>query len=226
MLLGGLAYGSIGDDAGDLVGDSALTEDLFGAAAGDLVDGFLAVSMVMLALIATGFALASMGRPRGQEDDGLAELALSAGVPRLRWLGGQVAVCVLGTVLVVAAAGGGLAAGYATATGDLGAVARLALPMLAMVAPVLVAVGVSLLLFGVAPRAQSVSWLVPVVGVVVLMFGEVFRLPGWLRGLSPYDHLALVPAESFRILPFVALLAVALALSLVGAFAFSRRDVR
>lgn len=226
MLLGGLAYGSIGDDAGDLVGDSALTEDIFGAAAGDLVDGFFAVSMVMLALIATGFALSSMGRPRGQEDDGLAELALSAGVSRLRWLGGQVAVCVLGTVLVVAAAGVGLAAGYAMVTGDLGAFARLSLPMLAMIAPVLVTVGVSLLLLGVAPRAQSGSWLVLGFGVVVLMFGEVFRLPGWLRGLSPYDHLALAPAEPFRVLPFAVLLGVALALSLVGAFAFSRRDIR
>ncbi|GEP38201.1 ABC transporter permease [Nocardioides psychrotolerans] len=226
ILLGGLAYGSIGDDAGDLVGDSALTEDIFGAAAGDLVDGFFAVSLVMLALIATGFALSSMGRPRGQEEDGHAELTLSTGVSRLRWLGGQVAVCVLGTVLVVAAAGVGLAGGYAMVTGDLGAFERLTLPMLAMVAPVLVTVGVALLLYGVAPGAQSAAWLVLVLGVVVLMFGEVFRMPGWLRGLSPYEHLALAPAEPFRVLPFVALLAVAVALSLVGAFAFSRRDIR
>ena len=225
MLLMGLSYGSIGDDAGDLMGDSALTEDIFGARSGDLVDGFFAVSAVTLALLATGFALSSMSRPRGQEDDGYAELTLATGVSRLRWLGGQVYVCVLGTVVVVGTAGLGLAGGYALTTGDTDAFTRLTLPMLAQVAPVLVTVSVALLLYGVAPRAVSASWMVLLFAVVVLMFGEMFRMPDWLRALSPYDHLALVPAEPFRVLPFVTLLAIALTLSLVGAFAFSRRDI-
>ncbi len=225
LLLGGLAYGSIGDDAGDLIGDSAMAEDIFGATSGDLVDGFFAVSGVMLALIATGFALSSMGRPRGQEEDSHAELVLATGISRLRWLGGQVAVCVLGTLVVVTAAGAGLAGGYVLVTGDLGAFVRLTLPVLAQVVPVLVTVGVSLLLYGLAPRLQSATWLVLGLAVVVLMFGETFRMPAWLRGLSPYDHLALVPSEPFRIVPFVGLSAVALVLALVGAFAFSRRDI-
>lgn len=50
-------------------------------------------------------------------------------------------------------------------------------------------------------------------------------MPGRLRALSPYEHLALAPAEPFRVLPFAALLAGALVLSVVGAFAFSRRDI-
>jgi len=126
---------------------------------------------------------------------------------------------------VLLAAGSGLAGGYALVTGDLGAFEHLTLPMLASVSPVLVTVSVALLLYGVAPRLQPAAWLVLVLGFVVLMFGEVFRMPGWLRGLSPYDHLALMPAEPFRILPFATLLVMALVLSLVGAFALSRRDI-
>jgi ABC-2 type transport system permease protein len=58
-----------------------------------------------------------------------------------------------------------------------------------------------------------------------MLFGDVFRFPQWLQDLSPFEHLALVPAEDFRWLPFLTLLAVAAAISLAGQLAFQRRDV-
>jgi ABC-2 type transport system permease protein len=225
MLLGGLSYGSIGDQAGDLLGDSDLTREMFAAGAEDLVDGFYGFSLIMLALIATGFTLSAVSRPRSQEDAGHAEMLLATGVTRLRWLGGQLAVCLLGTFLVVVCAGVGLAVGYALATGDGSGFERFALPMLAQVAPLLVVLGFAVLLYGVFPRLLAAGWALLGFAVVVLMFGEVFRFPDWLRWLSPYEHLALAPAEPFEITPFLALTALAAALTGLGAFAFHRRDI-
>ena len=60
---------------------------------------------------------------------------------------------------------------------------------------------------------------------VVMMFGEVFRIPQWVQDLSPFEHLAMVPAEDFRWAPFLAVAGVAAALSAAGQMAFRRRDV-
>jgi ABC-2 type transport system permease protein len=59
----------------------------------------------------------------------------------------------------------------------------------------------------------------------MVFFGPLFHLPGWVQGISPYHHLALVPAESFRWTPFVVLLLLAAALSLGGRLGFLRRDI-
>ena len=52
-----------------------------------------------------------------------------------------------------------------------------------------------------------------------------WSLPGWVQDLSPFHHLALVPAEDFRWAPFLTLSLVAAALPAVGLALFTRRDV-
>jgi len=53
----------------------------------------------------------------------------------------------------------------------------------------------------------------------------VLQLPQWLQDLSPFEHLALVPAETFMWAPFLALSVLAVVLSVAGQVAFRRRDV-
>lgn len=224
MLLCGLAYGSIGDSVGDLVGDSEAAEDLF-VGAGDLVDGFFATAIIMLGLIGAGFAVSSALTPRAEESRGHAEAVLATALERRSWLGAHALVTLVGTLVVLAAAGLGLGVGYALTTGEWSAVSRLGIPVLAQAAPVLVISGVARLLYGVLPRAVLAAWLVLGLCVVVLMLGDLLRLPQWLQGLSPFEHLALVPAESFRWLPFLAVTAIAALLSVVGQFTFTRRDI-
>ena len=111
MLLVGLSYGSIGDDVGDMIGDSEATRELIAQGSGDLVDGFYATSILLLALLASGFAISSALRPRGEETAGHVEMLLATSLSRRRWLGSHVAVTVLGTLAVLAAAGLGLGVG-------------------------------------------------------------------------------------------------------------------
>ncbi|MEP9383188.1 hypothetical protein [Nocardioides sp. KR10-350] len=224
MFLGGLSYGSIGNDIGDLVGDGEFAQDVL-VQKGDLVDGFYATAILMLAIIAAGFSISSALRPRGEEDGGRGEPLLATGLSRSAWLGGHVAVTVLGTLLVLVASGLGLGVGNAMVTGDGGAVVRLGVPVLAQLAPVLVLSGLARLLYGVAPRLAQLAWVGLVLAFVVMLFGELLRLPQWLQDLSPFDHLAMVPAEDFRVVPVVVVALVAVALSAAGQLAFRRRDV-
>ncbi|MGI8522277.1 MAG: ABC transporter permease [Nocardioides sp.] len=226
LALLGLAYGAIGNNVGDLIGDSQASRDVFGVDRSDLVDSFYATAAAMLALIASGFAISSAGRPRAEEDSGRVEPLLATALPRRTWLLSQVTVTVAGTCLVVLGAGVGLGLGFWMVTGDPGSSGRYLLAALPFAAPVLVLSGVARLLYGIAPRLQTLAWLPLVLSAVVLLFGAAWRLPGWVLGLSPFHHLASFPAVDFRWLPFLGVLVVAAALSVAGQVAFTRRDVR
>jgi ABC-2 type transport system permease protein len=225
LLLVGLSYGSLGTDVGDLLGDSGTTQDMFVRGGADLVEGFYATSIVMLALMSCGYAIAAALRPRHDEAAGVAEVLLATGLSRERWLFAQVVLTVAGSTLVVTAAGLGLGVGYALTTGDGSAVGTYLLATLPYLAPVWVLSAVARLLFGLRARAAVLAWGGLLFAVVVLLFGQVLRIPEWLQDVSPFHHLALVPAAEFRWTPFVVLLAVAAALSGAGQLLFRRRDI-
>ena len=225
LALTGLAYGSIGDSAGELIGDNEATQQMLTAGAGDLVAGFQAVSMVMLALLASAFAISSALRPRGEELSGRLEPVLATAASRSRWLLAHVAVTVLGSALVLGAAGVGMGLGYALVTGDGAAGVRITWQTLTWVPAVLVLSGVTRLLHGIRPRLATLGWLGLGYAVVVLVLAEVLRFPDWLRDLSPFEHLALVPAADFDPVAFTAVLAAATLLGLGGWLAFTRRDI-
>jgi ABC-2 type transport system permease protein len=225
LFLTGLSYGSLGDEVGDLMGDSQMTRDLFAQGGGALVDAFYATAILMLAMMACGYAVSSAIRPRHDEDEGRVEVLLATGLSRQRWLLAQVLLTVAGSALVLAAAGLGLGIGYALTSGDSGAIGRYLVATVPLLAPVLVLSGLARLLFGVVPRWTSLAWTGLLLAVVILLFGPLFKMPEWLQDLSPFHHLALVPAEEFRWAPFLVLAAIAAALSAAGQAAFRRRDV-
>jgi ABC-2 type transport system permease protein len=226
LLLTGLAYGAIGDDVGDLIGDSQYSRDVFGQGGGSLVDSFYAVAALLLALIAAGFAISSALRLRGEEDAGRTEALMSAPLSRWRWALSHLTVTVLGSVVVVAAAGLGMGLGYTMVTGDGSAVGRLFGATLPYVVPVLVLVAVTWLVYGLAPRLASIGWLLLAFCAVVLLFGESLRLPQWLMDLSPFARLALAPAEPFAWNPVLVQSALVALVGAGGFAALRHRDLR
>lgn len=192
---------------------------------GGLVDGFYAVAIVLLALLATGFAISSALRPRGEEDDGRLESLLATGLSRRRWLASHVAVTACGCFVVLLSAGLGLSVGFSLATGNDDRMGSYLLGALSYLAPVLVLAAFTQLLCGILPRWAILAWTGLVIAVVVMFFGPLLKLPGWVQDFSPYHHVALVPAQRFATTPFVVLLLIAAVLSGAGFLAFVRRDL-
>ena len=224
LFLIGLSYGSIGRDVRSLLGESRATREMFLQSGGGVVDAFYATALSMLAITAVGFAVSSALRARSEEADGRIEALLATGLGRGRWLLAHVAVTVSGTVIAMAGAGLGMGLGFALVTGDPGHIGPWLLAALTYVAPVLVLAAVARLLHGLAPRLASLAWLALGFCAVVMLFAAVLRFPAWVQDLSPFHHLALVPAQHFRWWPFVALLLVAAVGSAAGQLAFRRRD--
>ncbi|MFC6344943.1 hypothetical protein ACFP8W_23375, partial [Nocardioides hankookensis] len=225
LFFAGLAYGAIGDDVQSLLGDSDVSQELFVQAGTDIVSGFYGTSILMLAVIGSGFAISSALRPRTEEENGHLEVLLATALARTRWLLGHVLVTVGGTALVLVASGLGLGAGYLMVTGDSDAAWDITWPVVQYVAPVLVLSGLGRVLYGVAPRWTVLAWAPLAYAAVVMLFGDLFRLPQWLQDVSPFEHVAMVPAEDVTWGPVLVLAVVALALSVAGQLAFRRRDI-
>lgn len=226
LFVTGLVYGSVGDDVADMLADNPeLATYLAQLGGASVTDSYLATALRLLALLASGYALSSALRTRAEESAGYAESMLAASVSRWWWAGSHLLVTVGGTVVVIASAGLGVGVGYAAVTGDAGQVARLTAAALATVPAVLVLVGVAVALFGWLPRAGVAAWGALAVVTVIGVFASVLRLPRWLVLASPLEHVPQVPAQAWRALPLVVLLALAAALVAIGLVGFRRRDL-
>ncbi|HUJ67796.1 MAG TPA: hypothetical protein VLX59_19790, partial [Acidimicrobiales bacterium] len=90
----------------------------------------------------------------------------------------------------------------------------------------LMVLGLSALVYAVWPRASSaISYSAVSVAFLWYLVGSLLRVPSWLVGLTPFEHIGLVPTQSFRV-------EAALVMALIGVVAavaalawFRRRDL-
>lgn len=227
MFVGGAVYGSIADDIEDLVAENPAFADLLARLQGaNLVDAFFATSIALLGAVTAGAMVGAVTRLRTEEAAGRVEALWAAAVSRWRWAGGHLVVVSLGSLLVLASSGLGLGVAYAVITGDPSQVPRLVVATLVMTPGVAIFGAVGLVLLGWWPRAAVVAWVVLGVVAIIDFFGELLRLPGWLRALSPFHHLPAVPAEAMNWAPFTVVTALAMALGVVGLAGLRRRDLQ
>jgi ABC-2 type transport system permease protein len=220
----GVAYGSVGQDVRDLLGDNADLEAMIAQAGGDLTNSFFATAMLLTALIGSGFAVASALRLRGEETGGTAEQLLATAMSRWRWYGAHLAMAAGGTVVVLAAAGFAMGLAYGLSIDDLSAVPELTGAAVAFAPAVWVLIGIGLALFGVAPRAAAAAWGALAVCFVIGLFGQLLELPSWVVDVSPFQHVPSMPADGFAALPLVVLTLVAVGLAGLGVAGYQRRD--
>jgi len=226
LLLMGVAYGSVAQDVDDFVGDNQSVEDVIARSGGaSLTDSYLATSLLMLAMVGSGFTIAAVLRLRSEETNLRAEPVLATRVSRPRWVASHLAASVVGSAVVMVVAGLGVGVSYGLAADDLGQVTRMVGASLAYVPAMWLLAGVALLLFGAVPRAVGAAWAVLAGCFVVGLLGEVFGFPDWVQGLSPFDHIPEMPAEGLSAVPVLAVTAVAVALAAGGVVAFGRRDI-
>jgi ABC-2 type transport system permease protein len=85
--------------------------------------------------------------------------------------------------------------------------------------------GVTLILFGLAPRFTAVAW--GVLGGCLLLgqLGPVLKLAQWAMDLSPFTHVPKLPGSALSAAPLVGLTAVAASAAAVGLAGFRRRDI-
>ena len=160
MFLFAASMGSLSREIDDMARDNpSLVKYLEAAGSASLTDSYFSTTLLLMAVLASGFAVSSTLRLRGEESAGRLEPLLATGLSRTRWLLGSLAVTVVGVVLLLVASGLGMGLAYGLVISDASQPLRLA--GLALVyAPAAVSLAaLATLLVGWAPgRSASRGW--------------------------------------------------------------------
>jgi ABC-2 type transport system permease protein len=225
LFLGGLSIGLTAQDADSFIGDSDDVNDLFAQAAGSLIDNYLAISLLSMALIGSGFAIAAVLKMRSEETAGRLEPLLATALARPRWAAGYVGFAAAGTVAILAASGLGAGIADAANTGDLARVPLLVGSSIAIAPAVWCLIGLAVALFGLLPHGVGAAWAALGACYLAAFLGPLLGLPDWVMDISPFTHVPLLPAADVDWASLLALTAVAAALCAVGLVGFRRRNV-
>jgi ABC-2 type transport system permease protein len=190
------------------------------------VEGYVASLFSLLAVPVGAFAAGRIAAAANDEAGGRLALLFSLPVARTRWAVVEAGTVALGCVVVAAVAG--LAAWAGTTWVGAGLGLMDALWGAVTVVPVaLLCLGAALAALGWVPSAVLALGVLPAAGgYLLLVFADSFRWPEWVRDLSPFAHVASVPAEPVDVGGALGMLAVAVALAVLGLTGYARRDLR
>jgi ABC-2 type transport system permease protein len=226
MLLLGVAYGSILGEAEDMLAGVDVLQDAIAEIAGATVaESFASMIMMIVAIIASVYVVMASLRARVEENAGRAEPVLATPLSRVRWLGSHLVVVVLGSVVMLLAAGLGFGLSGASSMDDTGMIGALVGAALAYLPALWVTAGVAVVLFGLVPRAAALAWVVPLYAFLVGYLGQILQFPNWMNNLSPFGHVPQLPADDFEPVPLLLLTVLAAGLTAGGLLAFREREV-
>lgn len=225
LLVLGMTFGSLTQEMRNMVRDNPTLAQYFEATGGSVTDSLFATALLFVGMGAGAFAVGSVLRLRQEEGSGRLEHLLAGAVSRSRLVLESLLVTLAGAVVAVLAGGVGLALAYQRASGESADAGRLVGLALVHLPAVLVLAGLAVALIGWLPRLSVLAWAAVAVAFVVGWLGALLELPGWVRGLSPFEHLPVVPVEPLDVLPLVVLTGLAVALVVTGTWGFRRRDV-
>ncbi len=228
LCLYGLLIGSVVHGIGDELGGSTVARDIVARMGGTsaLEEAFIAVAFAMMGMVAGAFAVSLTLRLHQEESGQRAETILAGAVSRTRWLTSHLMAALIGSAVAMLVSGlaGGLV--YGIASGDIGGkLAMVAGTAVVQLPAVWLLAAVTLAFFGLAPRFTPVAWGVLVGFIAVYLVGSLARFPQWLLDLEPFAHIPRVGSD-FTAVPLLWLLAIDMALIVMGASAFRRRDLR
>lgn len=187
--------------------------------------GYLSFVFIVFVLAACIFTCQQVAAAREEESSQRLETLLSQPVGRSRWLGGRLLI----TALVAAMLS--LLAGLVTWAGAASQGVSISLPrMLEAGANCLPAsvlfLGLSALAYAAVPRAASaVSYSLVSLAFLWYAVGSVLSVPGWLKDLTPFSHVGLVPTQAFQSEAAIVMVALGLVVMALALAVFRGRDV-
>lgn len=190
------------------------------------VQGYVASLLLLLPVPVGLFATARVAEQVQDEAAGRIPLLLSRPVGRIRWAGRHAAVIAAASLLLCVLTGSVAWLGTRVVGAGLGYGEAVA-GALNVVVVALLSLGAAVLALGWAPRAVALIGALPVVGGFILwVLADTLDWPEWVSWLSPFTHVAPVPAAAPDWAAQAGMFAVAALLLSVGLVGFGRRDLR
>ena len=188
--------------------------------------GFLGLIGVVFGVAVALQVTWRMGAARGEEESGRVEAIPARPVSRLRWLGGHALLSLLGGAVLLAATGTALWLGVAASGSDEITWDNAMRSVLNTLPVVMLIGGLAVFTLGLLPRLTvAIPVTVTVAGYIVTLLGPALSWPAWVLNLSPFTHLAWVPAVPWAATAGIVMTCLGLVLAGFGLLAFHRRDI-
>jgi len=226
----GLFYGLLAKGAGKAFGQSSRIEQALNKldhiSSDSAIVAFMGIIFFLIMIMVMFYAASSAGRIREDEAQGYLDNFLVRPVSRLRYLGGRI------LLVVTVIAGAGLASGLAVWVGQASQHSGVAFHSLILagfnaMTPVVFIFAVGIFAFGIKPRLTSIlAYSVTAWSVLVYMLSSGLNLNHWLLDTSILHQVVLAPAVNPDWSIDLVVILISIALGLIGAVAFNRRDLQ
>ncbi|MFF3229002.1 ABC transporter permease [Nocardia suismassiliense] len=229
FLLYGLLMGGAVRSVGNMVNDNSTVQDLVTRMGGSdmLQNSFITLALTLLAAGAAAYSVSAVLRLHDEESSQRAESTLAGAVSRERYALSHIGFALLGPALLLLVAALAIGVVYGATDGDMAGKLTDAVGAAAVQVPaVWVFTGITVAIYGIAPRFTPIAWGVLSVLIVLFFIGSLDGLPQWLVDLVPFVHPPKLPGAEFQAGPVLWLLGIAAVLLAVGIVAFRRRDLR
>lgn len=225
FILAGLVFGAFTQTIADTA--DAMPAEILAVLGGStaLTEGYLGFMGIYFAIMLSVYGILSVQALRGEETGHYTESVLATAVGRAGWVLSWVTVAALGALWLSVLAGVTEGLGAVLVTGEWSLFGPTVLGHGVQFAPVWLFIGLSVALYGLAPRLMGVVWVVFIVSSVLSLFGRMLQLDQSRLNLSPFEHVGQHPATEVGWTGVVMLAGAGVVLALLGATAFRRRDL-
>ena len=187
--------------------------------------GYIGFAFVFFVLVISLFSCSQVAAARHEESEQRLETLLALPLSRVRWLVGRLALAV-GGALVLALAAGVLAWVGAATQGVAPSLPRMVETGANCLPAGLLFLGIAALAYAVAPRAGAgISYGLVTVAFLWQLVGSLLGAPKWLVEITPFAHVAAVPAQPFRAGAAAVMVAIGVVAAAAALPAFRRRDL-
>jgi ABC-2 type transport system permease protein len=187
--------------------------------------GYIGFTFLFFILAFGLFACTQVAAARREETEQRLELLLALPVSRPRWLCGRLALAIICTSALAFATGlcvwvGEVAQGAGIPLSKMLEAGANCLP------PTLLFLGLGVLAYALTPRAGAgLAYGLVTLAFVWDLIGSLLGPPNWLLDITPFHHVGLVPAQSFRLTAAIVMLAIAVGSAAAAVALFARRDL-
>ena len=226
-VLFGALFGSVAPHLGTLFESPAARSALEALGGrGRVEETMLAALLALMAAMLSAYAVQVTVSGAHEEADGRTPEVLAATGSRAEVFAAQAGLALAGTLLLAVGYSVGSAVGYGSQVdGVPHALGRLVPAALAYVPAMWVMAAVALLAWAWWPHATWAGWAALAGFVTLGEVGELLELPGWVIGLSPFQHVPAVPVQPVDMGTELALLAVTVLVLGAGWWRYRARDI-
>lgn len=201
-------------------------DNLSGGSGAEMVVEFISIGTMMMAVFLAVMAANVLGRARAEEIEGHAENLLVRRVSRASWLVSRMVIFAAVAVLIALFANLAMyiISHFSNINLDF---ANTVWGGMNIIGPVIFALGVGVLIYGIWPRIASwVLYIWVIYSFFLSMITSVAKFPEWLNNTSLLKWISLTPAADANWRWFFATLILGVIFAGVGIYLFAKRDVK